>query len=148
VAFVDAAMGGAIVDCCRQLGYRNVVEINFGWKSPDHHYANMRSYMWSRMRDWLEHGAIHASPQLEIDLTGPYFHHNPHDQLVLESKEDMKQRGLDSPDSGDALALTFARPVDPVEDERQKQSRDPYDDEDRSYYGGAQMKPGPGAWMR
>jgi hypothetical protein len=29
----------------------------------------------------------------------------------LESKEDMKKRGLDSPDYGDALALTFAQTV-------------------------------------
>jgi hypothetical protein len=29
----------------------------------------------------------------------------------LEKKKDMKKRGLDSPDDGDAVALTFARPV-------------------------------------
>jgi hypothetical protein len=30
---------------------------------------------------------------------------------VLESKDDLKARGLPSPDLGDALALTFAAPV-------------------------------------
>jgi hypothetical protein len=28
--------------------------------------------------------------------------------VILESKEQMKGRGIDSPDDGDALALTFA----------------------------------------
>ena len=30
---------------------------------------------------------------------------------MLERKDDMKRRGLASPDDGDALALTFAYPV-------------------------------------
>jgi len=34
-------------------------------------------------------------------------------RLVLESKEDMRRRGALSPDEGDAVALTFARPVAP-----------------------------------
>jgi hypothetical protein len=33
------------------------------------------------------------------------------DAIQLERKEDMKRRGLASPDNGDALALTFAYPV-------------------------------------
>ena len=35
------------------------------------------------------------------------------DKLLIESKEDMAKRGVDSPDDGDALALTFAAPVVP-----------------------------------
>jgi hypothetical protein len=31
--------------------------------------------------------------------------------VQLERKEDMKKRGLASPDNGDALALTFAEPL-------------------------------------
>ena len=33
------------------------------------------------------------------------------DAIILEKKEDMKKRGLASPDLADALALTFAYPV-------------------------------------
>jgi hypothetical protein len=32
-------------------------------------------------------------------------------KIQLESKEDMKDRGLPSPNEGDALALTFTQPV-------------------------------------
>jgi hypothetical protein len=48
-----------------------------------------------------------------MDLTGPGYFHDKQDRLLLESKESMKKRGLDSPDDGDALALTFAQAIAP-----------------------------------
>ena len=114
--FVDGTgIGGPIVDRLKQLGFDQVIEVQFGWTSPDLKYANMRAYMWGRLRDWLAHGAIDADTQLEQDLTGPGYTHNSRDQLLLESKEHMKKRNLSSPDDGDALALTFAAPVSPTE---------------------------------
>jgi hypothetical protein len=112
--FVDAGFGGPVVNRLHQLGFKNVSEINFGSQSPDPHQAKMRAFMWQKLKDWLIHGAIPQDQRLETDLTGPGFRHNNRDQLVLESKEDMAKRGLASPDDGDALALTFARPVAPV----------------------------------
>ncbi len=112
--FVDAtggSIGGPIADRLRQLGHRNVIDVQFGGESPDLQIANMRAYMWSKMRDWLKLGAIDSTPALEMDLTGPGYHHDKQDRLLLESKEQMKKRGVDSPDDGDALALTFAQPV-------------------------------------
>src|SRR5262249_38893002 len=114
--FLDATgIGGPIGDRLRQLGF-HVVDVQFGGHSPDMKYENMRAYMWGRMRDWLLKGGIEnrrseVGGRLETDLTGPNYGHNKRDRLVLESKENMKQRGLDSPDDGDALALTFAMPV-------------------------------------
>ncbi len=112
--FVDAtggSIGGPIADRLRQLGHANVTDVQFGGESPDPKIANFRAYMWSRMRDWLPRGAIDASPMLEMDLTGPGYGHDKQDRLLLESKESMKKRGVDSPDDGDALALTFAQVV-------------------------------------
>lgn len=114
--FVDAGFGGPIVDRLRQLGFGNVAEVNFGEASPDPHYANMRAFMWCKMRDWLATGAIEGTgkesgKRLEVDLGGPGYVHNTKDKLLLESKEEMAKRSLASPDDGDALALTFARPV-------------------------------------
>lgn len=109
--FVDAtggSVGGPVADRLRQLGHKNVVDVQFGGDSPDQKYANMRAYMWGECRDWLPRGAIDKDTQLEQDLTGPGYHHDKQDRIVLESKEDMKKRGLASPDDGDALALTFA----------------------------------------
>lgn len=113
--FVDGAgVGAGLYHRLSQLGYRNVTEVQFGGAPPDPHYANMRSFMWGKLKDWLLRGSIPDDTQLEIDLTGPGYFHDRKDRLVLESKDDMKERGLASPDYGDALALTFAQPVAPA----------------------------------
>jgi hypothetical protein len=111
--FVDGTgIGGPIVDRLRQLGHENVTDVKFGGQSPNVKRKNMRGHIWAEMREWLRgHGAIDTSTDLEQDLVGPDYWHDPQDRLVLESKEQMKDRGLDSPDDGDALALTFAAEV-------------------------------------
>jgi len=115
--FVDQAYGSPYVERLRMMGFRNVVEVNFGANSPDRHQANMRAYMWNKLRDWLDHGAIVSDKVLEDDLTGPSADRNRRDQLVLESKQDLQKRGIASPDNADALALTFAAHVPPVQPE-------------------------------
>jgi len=52
------------------------------------------------------------------DLIGPMYGYtikDGRDAIILEKKEDMKKRGLASPDHGDALALTFSYPVSPAD---------------------------------
>jgi hypothetical protein len=110
--FIDSAgISGAIGSRLHDLGHKNVVEINFGADSPDSKYRNMRAYMWGRMKEWLLTGGIDDNPRLESDLTGPGYTIDTQTRILLESKADMKERGVDSPDDGDALALTFARNV-------------------------------------
>jgi hypothetical protein len=77
-------------------------------------YANKRAEMWGTMREWLQHSAVPAHPDLLTDLTGleyGYTIREGRDAVILERKEDMKKRGLASPDLADALALSFAYPV-------------------------------------
>lgn len=113
--FIDGTgIGGPIFDRLKQLGHRNLMDVQFGWKSPDPKFANMRAFMWGQLREWLTRGCIDSSARLESDLTGPGYSHNKQDQIVLEPKEHMKARGVDSPDDGDALALTFAASVRPA----------------------------------
>ncbi len=113
--FLDGTgVGGPIIDRLVQLGHKNMIEVQFGAVCPDsRHYANMRSYMWSKMRDALgERLAIDNDRMLETDLTGVGLGKaDRNDRIVLESKESMQKRGLSSPDDGDALALTYAHPV-------------------------------------
>ncbi len=64
------------------------------------------------MRDWLGNGAaIPKDTELYDDLIGPEYGFTTKEQFQLESKEDMKNRDLQSPDCADALAITFAYPV-------------------------------------
>ncbi|WP_253958309.1 hypothetical protein [Rhizobium sp. WYJ-E13] len=53
----------------------------------------------------------HANEPLYQDLVGPETVARLDGKIQLESKEDMKERGLPSPNEGDALALTFTQPV-------------------------------------
>jgi hypothetical protein len=79
-------------------------------------YANKRAEMWGTMREWLKGGSIENDPELVADLTAVEYGFTMKDSrdcIILERKEDMKKRGLASPDDADALALTFAYAVGP-----------------------------------
>jgi phage terminase large subunit len=68
--------------------------------------------MWSKMRDWLGSGAVIPDhSDLRKDLLAPGYEFDHSGRLKIESKEDLKKRGLKSTDLADALALTFAYPV-------------------------------------
>jgi hypothetical protein len=86
--------------------------VDFGGKPIDPRFQNRRAEMWWGMADWLKTGCLPSMPELVVDLTGPtYTYANAAGRLQLESKDDMRERGLPSPDLADALALTFAEPV-------------------------------------
>jgi phage terminase large subunit len=77
-------------------------------------YFNKRAEVWGAMRDWIHAGAeIPDDPELEQDLTGPMYYFSNKNQIQLEKKDDMKSRGLSSPDTADCLAMTFAVKVAP-----------------------------------
>lgn len=116
--FLDSAGIAAPVESrLRQLGYTNIVSVNFGAHSSDTKYAYMRDYMWGKMKEWLRDGAIDADAGLAEDLAGPCLVSDKQQRVKLEDKELMKKRGLDSPDDADALGLTFAQTVAPVSEQ-------------------------------
>lgn len=102
--------GAGVVDTLREMQFP-FVEVNFGDPSPDPRFFNMAAFMANKKKNWLRYGAISDDPQLYADLTGRYYAYNDKEQLRLERKRDMKARGLPSPDTSDALDLTFAYPV-------------------------------------
>jgi hypothetical protein len=114
--FLDSAgIAGPIASRLRDLGHRNVAEVNFGADSPDEKMRYYRDCMWARMKEWLGTAAIDTSPRLELDLQMPGLRPDRKQRIWLESKEDIKKRCEGkSPDDGDALALTFAQHVAPV----------------------------------
>ena len=121
--FLDSAgIAGPIGSRLRQLGYVNVQEINFGADSPDDKCRYMRDYMWQQMKDWLSNGSIDSHPELEADLVGPGIRSDVKQRIWLEDKKSMKQRGIDSPDDADALALTFAAVIQPPQANRKRRS--------------------------
>lgn len=112
--FVDTGgIGAGVCDRLRQLRY-SVVPVDFGGSPSDERFENKRAEMWWQMGDWLREGCVPAVMRLQQDLTAPrYTYKNRRGRLQLESKDDMRSRGLPSPDWGDALACTFFAPVAP-----------------------------------
>ena len=107
--FVDeGGVGGGPVDILKSDGFP-VRGVNFS-QSPDEKekYPNKREEIWDRMSEWLKEGAIPDDRDLKEDLVSPTYTFDTYGRKKLESKKDMKKRGLRSPDSADALALTFA----------------------------------------
>jgi hypothetical protein len=137
--FVDGGgVGGGVVDRLRALMCPNLFEVNFAGKSSNSRYANKRAEMYGRMKEWLEIGSISDDQDLETDLTSIEYGYNNKNQILLESKENMKKRGMASPDYSDALALTFAEHVGPLGDRQSihvssklKHDYDPYNERNK-----------------
>lgn len=107
----EGGLGYGILDRLTEQRYK-VRGVNFGWRSKNPAmWQNKRSEMWGMMRDWLKSASIPQDRQLKNDLVGPMRKFNSSGSILLESKKEMKARGLASPDAADALAVTFAFPV-------------------------------------
>jgi hypothetical protein len=114
--FVDVTgLGAGVYDRLKELGYSGVVKaVNFGetaWLKD--RFVNRRAEIWCNMLDWLKDTPcqLPKSSELMADITAPQYTVDSRGRIQLEKKEDMKKRGLRSPDGGDAFALTFAEPV-------------------------------------
>lgn len=102
--------GAGVIDQLRDRGYK-VHEVHPGSAANDfEHYYNKRAEYWALMRDALfEWLCIADDKDLYKELTTIRYGIDRHGQkTILEAKEDMKKRGLPSPDKADTLALTFA----------------------------------------
>jgi hypothetical protein len=111
--FIDAGGGAGVIDRLRMLGF-DPIEVPFGGKPSSSEYLNKRSEMWFGVRDWLKMGgAIPNRVDLKQDLAAPVYWYDAAHRIQLESKDNIKKRGLPSPDLADALCLTFAHPVAP-----------------------------------
>jgi hypothetical protein len=121
--FIDHGGGGKeLGDILSSRGYADLIRVvNFGGKASDpSKFVNKRAEMWSEMRDWFRHEAgvsiadddgLHAA--IVAPIWGPGATKETLDgRLQLEPKEHIRTRLGGSPDEGDALALTFAEPVE------------------------------------
>jgi len=73
-------------------------------------YMNLRTELWFKMKGWLEARdcRLPRDEELVHELTTPRFSFTSSGKLKVEGKDDMKRRGLPSPDKADAVCLTMA----------------------------------------
>jgi len=121
--FIDLGMGAALVDSLHEMGYDEVIGVNFGGESFDKDkYINKRNEMWQELGEWLADAPCLIDAEgdeadiIEMDLCSPEYKFDSKSRKVMESKDDTKKRLGHSPDDGDGLALTFAQPVAIVND--------------------------------
>lgn len=120
----DTGVGGGVTDRLKEvineqrLPYR-VVPVNNGSSSDDDHYENKGTETWAIVRDLLEENFTAniqgKEPIIELpndeklisQLTTRKYKMTSKGKIMLEKKEDMKKRGLSSPDRADAVVLSF-----------------------------------------
>lgn len=112
--FVDeGGVGGGVVDLLREYGIP-VYGVNFGEAAQDkRRYHNRRVEMWHRMAEWVrKEGCLPSGDTTVVtELCSPRYSYDARGRMKLESKDALRARGLASPDTADALALTFASMV-------------------------------------
>ena len=107
----EGGLGYGILDRLNEQRYK-VRGVNFAWASKTPiMYMNKRAELWGAMRDWLKSAALPPDRRLKADLTGVQQKLTSSGAIQLESKKDMRARGLASPDAADATAVTFSFPV-------------------------------------
>ena len=110
IAVDSTGLGAGVADALRGWFDKDIVaDVDAGRRLDDGQNYNLRAFMWSEMRDWLEIASLPNDQELRVDLTGTRYSYRQ-GLLLLESKDDMKKRGVKSPDRADAIALTFAIP--------------------------------------
>lgn len=110
IAVDTCGLGAGVADMLRRDFGDLVQDANGAILLNDGQNYNLRARMYRDMREWLKTGAsIPNDPELITDLTALQYGYRA-GELLLESKDDAKKRGIKSPDRGDSLALTFAIP--------------------------------------
>lgn len=130
----DSGVGGGVTDRLREvirekkLPY-TVIPVNNGEKATDEYYFNLGCQLWGYVKELLElnfsknvQGKVDEEGNLICELELPNdeemikqlsvrkYHMTSKGKIQLESKEDMKKRGIGSPDTADSLALALYEP--------------------------------------
>ena len=108
--FVDSiGVGGGVADRLRELGYA-AIDVAVSERATNHKkYLNRRAELYARFKEWLQagKGRLPDDPELIAEATSVKYSFDSAGRLKIEKKEDLKKRGLPSPDKLDSVVLTF-----------------------------------------
>jgi hypothetical protein len=105
----DVGVGGGAVDPLRYQ-QKKVHGVNVGNKAMDDKmFANLRAEAYWRMREWIKKGGRLNNDPDWYQLSKVKYKPDSHGRLRVMSKDDMRARGIDSPDIADGGMLTFVQ---------------------------------------
>ncbi len=119
----DTGLGGGVTDRLKEVKREQhlnrlfVIPINAAEKidvdtmegrEAAEHYNNLTTHMWAVLRDLLEEKQIELEDDADTfaQLSIRKYFMSSNGKLELESKKEMKKRGVSSPDRADAAALS------------------------------------------
>lgn len=114
----DTGLGGGVTDRLEEvkteqrLRRMEIVPVNFGNKPPqdgsEEHYQDISTYMWATVKAEMENKEISVpnDEELVAQFSVRKYSITSQGKIMLESKKDMKARGIKSPDRADAVALS------------------------------------------
>lgn len=123
VCIDDVGVGGGVTDILKEQGFPVVPIIGGAAASQlmangKPRFVNKRSELWWNMREAFAgpsgtgvDGWLDIDPEdddLMAQLSNVKYKLNTHGQIAVETKDEMKARGVSSPDRGDALAYALA----------------------------------------
>lgn len=93
------------------MGHR-IRAINVGDATENKEFLNLRAEYFWRLRAWIKRGGMLCSSMEWLkELPKLKFRRNLANKLQIMPKDEMRKRGIPSPNAADALMLTFA--IDP-----------------------------------
>lgn len=106
-------LGAGVVDILYHQGLP-VTGVNVGESpSANDKYMRLRDELWFKAREWFQKRDVIFNDEATIaELAGPTYDYHMNGRLVVESKKDMKKRGVRSPNRADAFILTLAAGLD------------------------------------
>lgn len=107
-------IGAGVVDRLIELDF-NVIATNVSETATSEPFCHReRDAVWKRFKNWLEAGRCRIPDDdiLQTELTAPHYDYDSNGVLKIESKKEVKKRGLRSPDKADSAMLTLMAPPD------------------------------------
>ncbi len=119
-AFVDTiGEGAAVLSRLHEQDYMNAISFKSSYSAKDlkditgqYEFANMRAYVYWCVRDWLDpknkfNPALPPCDQLMEEATNTHWEFQSDGKIIIEKKDNIKDRIKRSPDWFDSLAQTF-----------------------------------------
>lgn len=120
----DTGVGGGVTDRVTEVVYEEklpftLIGVNNGSSATDDYYANLGAQIWGELRDALEENfsaIMQGQPPVielpdDVDLVKQLSNRKKKitskGKIQLESKDDMKARGIGSPDVADSVTLAW-----------------------------------------